>query len=138
RGGMAVDVFCALPADDDIDARIQEAARNLAAAQAADAIRQRDTFLPLTLPGFDLAAVGDVLARTLADVQAETAARVREHLRRLGRGGEAWVGEGMSRVVGASEGQDGNACPFCAQDLAGSPLIRHYEVYFSEAYDGLE
>lgn len=138
RAGMAVDAFCALPADDDIDARIQEAERNLAAARAADAIRQRDTFLPLTLPGFDLAAVGDVLERTLPDVQAETAARVRDHLRRLGRGGEAWIGEGMARVAGASEGQDGDACPFCAQDLAGSPLIRHYEVYFSEAYNDLK
>lgn len=138
RAGLTVDGFCALPADDDIDARIQEAKRNLAAAQAADAIRQRDTFLPLSLPGFDLAAVRDVLGRTLPDVQAETAARVREHLRRLGRGGEAWIGEGMSRIAGASEGHDGDACPFCAQDLAGSPLIRHYEVYFSDTYNGLK
>lgn len=138
RGGLAVDAFCALPADDEIEARIQEAERNLAAAKAADAIRQRDAFLPLSLPGFDLAAIRDVLARTLPDVQAETAARVREHLRRLGRGSEAWIGEGMTRVAGASEGQDGDACPFCAQDLAGSPLIRHYEVYFSEAYNDLK
>ena len=138
RAGLTVDAFCALPADDDIEARIQEAERNLAAAQAADAIRLRDTFLPLSLPGFDLAAVGDVLARALPDVQAETAARVRDHLRRLGRGGEAWIGEGMSRIAGASEGQDGDACPFCAQDLAGSPLIHHYEVYFSDAYNRLK
>jgi wobble nucleotide-excising tRNase len=136
RAGMTVDAFCSLPADDDIDARIQDAERSLSAAQAADAIRQRDTFLPLSLPGFDLAAVGGVLARTLPDVQAETAARVREHLRQLGRGSEAWIGEGMSRIAG--EGHDANTCPFCAQDLAGSPLIRHYEVYFSEAYNGLK
>lgn len=138
RAGMTVDAFCALPADDDIDARIQDAERNLSAAKAADAIRQRDAFLPLSLPRFDLAVIGDVLGRTLPAVQAETAARVREHLRQLGRGGEAWIGEGMSRVAGASEGQDGDACPFCAQDLVGSPLIRHYEVYFSEAYNGLK
>ena len=138
RAGLTVDAFCALPADADIDARIQEAERNLAAVQAADAIRQRDTFLPLSLPDFDLTAVAGVLARTLPDVQTETAARVREHLRRLGRGGEAWIGEGMSRISAASEGQDSDACPFCAQDLAGSPLIRHYEVYFSDAYNGLK
>lgn len=138
RAGLTVDAFCALPADADIDARIQEAERNLAAVQAADAIRQRDAFLPLSLPDFDLTAVAGVLARTLPDVQAETAARVREHLRRLGRGGEAWIGEGMSRISAASEGKDSDACPFCAQDLAGSPLIRHYEVYFSDAYNGLK
>ncbi|MFD1942805.1 AAA family ATPase [Paradevosia shaoguanensis] len=138
RAGLTVDAFCDLPADDVIDARVQDAERNLAAAQAADAIRQRDSFLPLSLPGFDLTAVAEVLAHTLPDVQAETAARVRVHLQRLGRGGEAWIGEGMSRISGASEGQDGDACPFCAQDLAGSPLIRHYEVYFSDAYNGLK
>lgn len=136
RAGMTVDAFCALPVIEDIDARVQDAERILSAAQAADAIRQRDMFQPLSLPGFDLAAVGEVLARTLPDVQAETAARVREHLRQLGRGGEAWIGEGMSRIAG--DGPDANTCPFCAQGLAGSPLIRHYEVYFSEAYNDLK
>jgi wobble nucleotide-excising tRNase len=136
RAGMTVDAFCVLPAYDDIDTRIEDAQRNLSAAQAADAIRQRDGFLPLSLPGFDLVAVGEVLAHSLPDVQAETAMRVRDHLRQLGRGGEAWIGEGMSRI--AAEGQEANTCPFCAQDLAGSPLIRHYEVYFSDAYNGLK
>lgn len=138
RAGLTVDAFCALPADDAIDARIQEAERNLAAAQAADAIRQRAAFLPLSLPGFDLASVRELLARTLPDLQAEAAAQVRDHLRRLGRGGETWVGEGMTRIAGASADQDGDTCPFCAQELENSPLIRHYEAYFSEAYNGLK
>lgn len=136
RAGMTVDAFCVLPPADDIDTQIEDARRNLSAAQAADAIRQRDGFLPLSLPGFDLVAVGEVLARSLPDVQAETAMRVRDHLRQLGRGGEAWIGEGVSRI--GAEGQEANACPFCAQDLAGSPLIRHYEVYFSDAYNDLK
>jgi wobble nucleotide-excising tRNase len=136
RAGLNVDEFCALPVIEDIGGRIQNAERNLSAAQAADAIRQREVFMPLSLPGFDLAAVGNVLSRTLPDVQAETAARVRDHLRRLERGGEVWVGEGMSRIF--DDGPDANTCPFCAQDLAGSPLVRHYEVYFSEAYNGLK
>jgi wobble nucleotide-excising tRNase len=136
RAGMTVDAFCALPADEGIDARIQDAERDLSAAKAAETIRQRDTFLPLLLPGFDLAAVCEVLARTLPDVHAETAMRVRVHLQQLGGGSEEWIGDGMSRIAG--EGHDPNACPFCAQGLAGSPLIRHYEVYFSDAYNGLK
>lgn len=138
RAGLTVDAFCALPVDDAIEVRIQEAERNLAAAQAAVAIRQRDMFLPLALPGIDLDTVREVLGRTLPDVQAETATRVREHLRRLGRGGEAWIGDGISRLAGTGEAQDGDVCPFCAQNLAGSPLISHYEVYFSDAYNGLK
>lgn len=135
---LTVDAFCALPADDAIDGRIQEAERHLAAAQAADAIRQRAEFLPISLPGFDLAAVRELLAKTLPDLQAKAAEQVRDHLRRLGRGGETWVGEGMTRISGASADQDDSTCPFCAQELAKSPLISHYEAYFSEAYNDLK
>ncbi|HEX4182428.1 MAG TPA: hypothetical protein VHY34_04155, partial [Caulobacteraceae bacterium] len=138
RGTLTVDAFCALAADPAIDAKIQGAERNLAAARAADAIRQRAAFLPLTLPGFDVAAINALLARNLPDLEAAAAARVREHLRSLGRGGEAWVGDGMGRVAGASEGKGHEACPFCAQDLAGSPLIQHYQAYFSEGYGALK
>jgi hypothetical protein len=79
-----------------------------------------------------------LLGRTVPDLEAEAAARVRAHLRNLGRGGETWVSDGMGRIAGASQGNDHEVCPFCAQDLAGSPLIQHYQAYFSEAYDGLK
>jgi wobble nucleotide-excising tRNase len=136
RGGLTVDAFCALPADENIDSRIQETERNLAAAKAADSIRLRGEFLPLSLPTFDLTAIGELLARTLPHVQALAAAQVHDHLQRLGRGGETWVGEGMTRLQRAGEGH--GSCPFCAQDLSGSPVIRHYEAYFSQAYNGLK
>lgn len=138
RAGLNVDAFCALPDDDNIDARVQEAQRTLAAAQAADAIRQRDTFLPLSLPGFELAPVEGLLARTLPQLQAEAAAQVKDHLRQLGRGGEAWVGEGMTRLSGVATNGVGDTCPFCAQDLSDSPIIQHYEAYFSNAYNDLK
>lgn len=137
RGDMEVDDFCALPVNPDIDASIAAAERNLAAGRSAEAIRQRSEFQPLSLPSFDIAAINALLARTLPDLEAEAAARVRDHLRSLGRGGEAWVGDGMTRIRPASEGHDHEVCPFCAQDLGGSPVIQHYQAYFSEAYRNL-
>lgn len=134
RGALSVDAFCALPADPHIDARIEEAERAFSAAQAADAIRQRDGFLPIALPRFDIEAISGVLGRTLADLQGEAARMVREHLAKLGRGGEAWVGEGFTRAKEVADG----GCPFCAQSLVGSALIVHYEAYFSEAYEALK
>lgn len=136
-GDMEVDDFCALPANADIEAAVAAAERNLAAGRSAEAIRQRSEFQPLSLPSFDVAAINTLLARTLPDLEAEAAGRVRDHLRSLGRGGEAWVGDGMTRVGPASEGQDHEVCPFCAQDLGGSPVIQHYQAYFSEAYRNL-
>jgi wobble nucleotide-excising tRNase len=138
RGNLTVDAFCALPPDPDIDTKIQEGERNLAAARSADAIRQRADFLPLALPGFNVAAINTLLASTLPDLEAAAAARVREHLRSLGRGGEAWVGDGMGRIAGASQDKGYDVCPFCAQDLSGSDLILHYQAYFSEAYEALK
>ena len=137
RGNLTVDAFCALAANPVIDARIGRAEQQLSAAQAADAIRVRPAFVALSLPAFDPVELNALLARGLPTLEAEAAARVRAHLRRLGKGGEAWVGDGMARIPGSSEGRPGETCPFCAQDLDASPLIRHYQAYFSVAYEGL-
>lgn len=138
RGDMAVDAFCALAADADISGAIQDAERNLAAAQSADVVRQAAMFSAFNLPTFDTQAVSALLARTLPDLEAAAAAGVQAHLARLGREGATWVGDGMQSVAGVSAGLDHEICPFCAQDLAGSPLLRHYQAYFSVAYDGLK
>ena len=37
----------------------------------------------------------------------------------------------------SSSAQDHEVCPFCAQDLNSSPLITHYQAYFSAAYRDL-
>lgn len=138
RGSLSVDDFCGLAVDPDIEASIASAERNLAAARSADAIRQQATLPPIALPVFDADGIAALLARTLPDLEAEGAAQVRAHLRSLGRGGEAWLGDGLTRVAGTSAEQDHDVCPFCAQSLDGSRLIAHYQAYFSEAYDRLK
>jgi wobble nucleotide-excising tRNase len=137
RGTYTVDEFCTLENQDGLAEAIQEAERALAAGQKADAIRQAAHFAPITLPRFDIPALEALLACDLPDLQADAAARVQTHLAKLGRGGEAWVNSGMTRIAGASDGSRGQTCPFCAQDIDGSELIAHYEAYFSDAYQEL-
>lgn len=137
RGALDVEAFCALAADADVAAKIQDAERNLAAARSADAISKRAEFGALSLPDFEQESLNALLARNLAALEADAAVRVRTHLQSLGRGGEVWVSDGMSRIAGASQGHEHHVCPFCAQDLEGSVLIRHYQAYFSEAYKEL-
>ncbi|MER9163636.1 AAA family ATPase [Mesorhizobium sp. M0715] len=137
-GPYKVDAFCDLEADPEIDRKIQEAERRLAAARSADSIRQRSGFQAIRLPDFDIDGIDDILRRTLADLEAAAAERVRSHIAKLGRGGENWVSEGMALIAPASEGNEGEVCPFCAQDLAGSDLIAHYRAYFSQAYEDLK
>lgn len=137
RGGLTLDQFCALPANPDVDQAIENAERQLAAAREADEVRRRAGFVPLVLPAFDIPAIEAVLKSDLSGLQREAAEHVQQHLARLGPGGESWVSEGMAKIRAASEGSSSEICPFCAQDLAGSPLLRHYEAYFSTAYGEL-
>lgn len=71
-------------------------------------------------------------------LEADAAVRVREHIAKLGHGGENWVADGMPRIVRASQGLQSEICPFCVQDLAGSDIIAHYRAYFSQTYEDLK
>jgi len=138
RGPYKVDKFCILEVDGDIDTKIQDSERRLAAARSAGAIRQRPGFQDFALPDFDIDAIDTVLGRGLPDLEAEAGQRVRAHLTKLGRGGETWISEGMPRIEPVSTDKEAEICPFCAQDLEGSQLIEHYRVFFSQAYDDLK
>lgn len=138
RGPLNVNAFCNLQEDTGIDEKIQGAERRLAAAKAADAIRQRPSFTPLSLPDFDTAEINRVLGTTLDGLDADAATSVREHIAAIGQGGEAWVAEGMPRILSYEHEHDDEYCPFCAQNLGGSDIIGLYRQYFSEAYGALK
>jgi wobble nucleotide-excising tRNase len=138
RGALSVDDFCNLPARADIDAAIQAAERNLAAAREQDLVRNTAEFAPIALPAFDILAIQAVLQRDLPALDANAEVRVQEHLRRIGQGGEAWIADGMARVPQTAATGGAAICPFCAQDLAGSAVITHYRAYFSNAYEQLK
>ena len=134
RQGMNVDEFCALPADADIAAHIQDAERALAAARSAAAVQAQPEFTFLELPPIDLDAINAVLARDLPQLDAAAAAEVQTHLAHLGPGAERWIGEGVGLIDAASRDQAEESCPFCKQGLPGVALINHYRAYFGAAY----
>ncbi|MGZ2433768.1 wobble nucleotide-excising tRNase [Rhizobium pisi] len=138
RGTLTIDAFSALQPDPAVTAKIEEAERHLAAARAADLIQRQVAFQPLALPAFDDQGIDALLARDLPALETAAAAQVQAHFTRLGSGGEGWVSQGMSRIGPASAGEDHEICPFCAQGLAASPLISHYQSYFSAGYQSLK
>lgn len=138
RGGLSVDDFCALAARTDIDEVIQDTERALAAAREQDPVRNTALFDTLGLPGFDIAAIDRILQEDLPALDAAAAARVQTHVATLGADGEAWIGDGMRRLPQRTPDGSTVTCPFCAQDLAGSPVIAHYRAYFSAAYVDLK
>ncbi len=138
RGAFTVEQFCALEDRDDIDEAIKASERNLAAARESGAVLQQNNFVPISLPVFDLVELEKLLNSNLTDLEAGAAEKVQAHLSQIGNGGEAWVSDGTNRIEAASEGKDHNVCPFCEQNLAGSPIIEHYQAYFSEEYRNLK
>ena len=138
RDRLSVDDFCALPARPDIDTAIEATERNLAAARERDPVRTTALFDALSLPAFDIVAIDRILGEDLPSLDVAAAAQVQVHLDGLGPGGETWVGEGMLRVRQPAAGTRRVNCPFCAQDLTGSPVINHYRAYFSAAYADLK
>ncbi|MGJ5000607.1 AAA family ATPase [Bradyrhizobium sp. HKCCYLRH2060] len=137
RSGLSVDAFCALAPMPHLPQAIEEAERRLAAARDASRVAETPTLPQLSLPKVDLDALRELLAKSLPDLDASALERVQEHLSQLGRGGEAWVGEGMGFVGRLAEHGHGE-CPFCAQDLAGSPVLAHYRAHFGHAYKELK
>lgn len=138
REGLSVDEFCDLQPHDNVEEAIQESERNLAAVREQESVRKTPLFDVIYLPPFDLPAVESVLQQGLPTLDAAAAARVQEHVARIGPGGETWVGEGMRRLVSPDTEVPDSTCPFCTQGLAGSPIIVHYRAYFSEAYSNLK
>lgn len=132
-GGMTIDAFCALQARPNIDADIHEAERALQAAREQTPIREARPFETIALPEFDTAAIDQVLARDLPGLDTAAVARVQEHLSHMPAGSEAWIADGMRRIP-----TGGQECPFCAQDLAASPVLTHYRAFFGEEYRALK
>ena len=82
--------------------------------------------------------VEEVLQRDLPALEGAAAARVQAHLAGAGRGAEAWIANGMQRIARAPDDTPRGPCPFCATDLAASPVIAHYSAYFGQGYQDLK
>lgn len=132
---FSVDEFCALPANAEIDAAIQEVERKIAAVKEQDSVRRGAGFDSLSLPALDLRAITSILSQELSTLDAAAVERVKQHLTVLGKDSETWVAEGLRHVPNPLNGV---ACPFCLQDLAPSTIIGHYRAYFSAEYASLK
>ena len=126
--GMSLGSFISLPADPDIDARIQEQERTVKALKQAEQISRRPLLSEMSLPALP-DGFADLLATTIDDIERGAEARVAEHVKqhKMDAGGGNWIAEGLRH------GDDSN-CPFCGQSICGLPLIKAYRSVFSRRY----
>ena len=131
EAGMTLNQFIALAADPDIDARIVEQERTVAAVRQANQINERSALSEIAVPTLSAGFAG-LLARTIDDIAQDAETSLAEHLAAHGMeaDGGNWIAKGLNHA-------DRGTCPFCGQDIQGLPLISAYRAIFSDRYNAL-
>ncbi len=134
-GRLTVDEFCELKDQPEIDEAIMAEERRHNALKNAEEVRAKSFFSEISLPSIDVDNITKILSKSLSDLDSRALSKIKEHLNKIGEGGENWIEQGMHRIY---EDQSKELiCPFCVQNLKNSSLIELYKVYFSEAYSDL-
>ncbi len=134
RHGYSIDDYCSLPDEDDIDAKITVAERNLLAAQNAAEISSAALFTLIQLPEFNPSAYTALLASSLGTLDSTALQLVKDHFGKYSPNPEHWISQGMSYLHSGPVENDDEICPFCSQPLEGSSILMHYRAYFGAEY----
>lgn len=124
--------FEQLPQVSDVDVKITDLQKRLSAASNVATIQAKPMPNVLTEPFFDIDGLFAGLDLSLKDVHADAEKVVKQHIAKLGgKGAESWLSQG--RQFG-----DGDACPFCDQDISNNDLVSAYQTHFNAAYADLK
>ena len=132
HSGLTLAQFEQLPQVSDIDAKIADLQKRLGAAGNVAAIQAKPVPKVLSEPSCDIDGLFAGLGLSLKDVHADAEKIVKQHIAKLGgKGAEIWLSQG--RQFG-----NGNACPFCGQDISSNDLVHAYQTHFNAAYGDLK
>ena len=130
-----VDEYCALAAHSDVDEQIESLEKELTATRNLDLIASKALLEKLWVPPLNPSGFENILRTSLQELDSAAVEQVKRHLDSIGPNGRRWIEDGLQTVDSDSPSTD--ACPFCAQDLARSPILTHYRAYFSLNYMNL-
>jgi len=126
--GVQFESFLALEADPEIEAKISAKQRELIAAEQTARIQERPSLQKLALPSLP-EELESRLAQSIEGLSHDVEQRMAEHIRQHNMD-ESWISDGRNYET--------ETCPYCAQDLTGSPIVSIYKSYFSQEYDTLK
>lgn len=132
HAGLTLAQFENLPQVADIDANVADLQSRLTAANNVAVIQAKPIPKTVAEPTFDIDALFNGLGLSLQDVHAEAEQTVKQHIIKLGgKGAESWLSQGR-------QFHNGDACPFCDQDITNNDLVRAYQTHFNLAYADLK
>ncbi|MFZ2207177.1 MAG: AAA family ATPase [Porticoccaceae bacterium] len=130
--GLTLAQFEHLPQVLDIDVKVADLQSRLTAANNVAAIQAKPAPKIVAEPWFDIDSLFSGLGLSLQDVHAEAEQTVKQHIAKLGgKGAESWLSQGR-------QFKNGDACPFCDQDISNNDLVRAYQTHFNLAYADLK
>jgi wobble nucleotide-excising tRNase len=127
---MTLEEFLKLQPHSDVDKAIAETIRDLEAARNQATIATTQKLTEISVPDIDLDRVSEIFSLNLPSLEASTVSSLQQRFNQLGLDGESWVQKGTQQAR--------NECPFCAQDISSSSLIKQYQSYFSKEYQALK
>ncbi len=129
--GVLFKELATLSLPDDIETKISDAEKNLAAIRESVALRAHASVQAVSLPEVP-DSFESVLTETIDGVVKDVSDKVTQHIashNMQGRG-EQWLSEGLQFQT--------ESCPYCAQELSSSELKPFIEGFFSVSYKGLK
>jgi len=141
RGPVPLSQFISLQKEPDLETKLKNKEKEIKIAEAAEMIRKKECLKELAKLHADtlFSEVKEPLFKVIRSISQSAIDRVEEHKKHLSDfmsdGPEEWIEKGYeaARIEGY-----GNACPFCAQDLGVSEILRAYEQYFNVEYNNLK
>ncbi len=130
-GRLTPEEFCNLQNETGLEKAIVAAAKTVAVIESSSTVAAAKVFESVSIPNTEQTKIRELLGSSLEDVHQESVNAVTQHVKALGSGAEAWISQGSSF---ASDLKD-NECPFCGESLDSSAMFKHYETYFSAAYE---
>ena len=131
---MSLPVFQRLVPIDESVARLEINAlrKRVQVAQDLSKILARRLPGQIPSPEFDLGAFFEILNLSLKDVEEDAEKIVSKHFSNAAHNGvEKWISDGQRF-------DNGEQCPYCAQDTSALALIRAYRTHFNDEYEELK
>jgi len=132
HNGISIEKFESLPAIADVDVKMADVRKRIAAAGNVAKILLKPSPTPLNIPEFDIDLFFSTLSLSLKDVHLDAEQVVKNHIAKLGKQtAESWLSQGQ-------QFDDSKTCPYCAQETSDNNLILAYQTHFNTAYNDLK
>ncbi len=132
EGRIGFEAFLDLPSDGEVDKRITEKDRELEAVKQSAILQRSPVLKTIIIPNMP-EGFFPFLAKSFDEIAEDAEKKIASHIEthKMQDSGKEWLFEGYKHI-------EKDKCPFCAQDLSNSELIKSYTSFFSEAYNKLK